>query len=151
MPFPRIDQEPFVCNREWKHLLRKLRSLHLGDIEISLQLVTFSNRGNLDNPIHHCPDKCFMTVRQQSPVHKQEKDSAGFCGCEDAVYRIAKIHQGGVKKIKREMIDNNKAACILEGEQIQKSIGGIHPHFLYVEPSVWKYFHLFHLIPDIFG
>src|SRR5208283_211325 len=91
VPLTGIDQEPLITDRERHHLFRKLGSLHLGNIEITLELVSLGNGGDLDNPVCHRTQQSLVPFRENATVHEQEENAAGFCCSYDARDPLAEI------------------------------------------------------------
>ena len=80
MPLPRINQQPFLIEREREHLVSREFSPHLRDIDIMLEFVPFRNNHELDDPIGHCPHQVLLPVGKNAAVN-HEKEGRSFPAC----------------------------------------------------------------------
>src|SRR5208283_6216692 len=124
VPLTGIDQEPLITDRERQHLFRKLGSLHLGNIEITLELVSLGNGGDLNDPVCHRTQQSLVPFGENATVHEQEKDTTVFCRGNESGDTIAELGERRIEEIERKLVNDHQIPVTMEGEKVEERSRG---------------------------
>ena len=108
MSLSRINLQSLFIEREREHLGSREFPPHLRDINIMFELVAFGNYHELYDPVCHCPDKVFLSLRENAAVHHEEEGGSFSARRYQAEQQGTQFGKRVFGKKDRERIDDNE-------------------------------------------